>query len=87
MFWVVAIMLYQHETTRFDTIGTVFTVSVLVPFALSSMIYMRDQFDRDGLFYIMLVLQALGLQMRAAILSAVFSAGTSSLRRSVLTKP
>ncbi len=50
-----AIMLYQHETTRFDTIGTVFTVSVLVPFALSSMIYMRDQFDRDGLFYIMLV--------------------------------
>lgn len=50
-----AAMLYQHETTRFDTVGTVFTVSVLVPFAFSSMIYMRDQFVRDGLFYIMLV--------------------------------
>lgn len=49
------IMLYRHQTVRFEQIGVAFMASVLIPFSLSSMIYMRDQFARDGLFYIMLV--------------------------------
>lgn len=50
------IMLYQHETIRFEEIGTVFMISLLVPFSLSTMIYIRDQFARDGLFFVLLAI-------------------------------
>ncbi len=48
-------LLYRHETLRYEQLGTAFTVSVLVPFSFSTMIYIRDQFPHpDALFFIML---------------------------------
>lgn len=51
-----AILLWQHETLRFEQLGVAFAASVLVPFSFSTMVYIRDQFAHpDGLFFIMLV--------------------------------
>lgn len=49
------LLLAEHATLRFEQIGVVFTASVLIPFSFSTMLYMRDQFPRDGLFFVMLV--------------------------------
>ncbi len=49
------ILLYQHKKVRFEAIGVAFAASILIPFSLSTMIYMRDQFPKDGLFFAMLV--------------------------------
>lgn len=51
-----AIMLWQHETLRFEQLGVAFAASVLIPFSFSTMIYIRDRFPHpDGLFFILLV--------------------------------
>lgn len=49
------LLLRRHETIRFEEIGVTFAVSLLIPFALSSLIYIRDEFPQDGLFFVMLV--------------------------------
>ena len=49
------ILLYRHETLKFEQVAITFTSSLLVPFSFSCLIYMRDQFERDGLFYVLLV--------------------------------
>lgn len=51
-----AVMLYQHESLRYEQLGVAFTASVLIPFSFSTLIYIRDRFAHpDGLFFIMLV--------------------------------
>ncbi len=51
-----AILLYRHETLRYEQIGVAFAASVLIPFSFSTMIYIRDRFAHpDGLFFILLV--------------------------------
>ena len=48
-------LLAEHETLRFEQIGVIFTTSILIPFSFSTLLYIRDQFSRDGLFFVMLV--------------------------------
>ena len=49
------LLLAEHETLRFEQVGVVFTTSILIPFSFSTLLYIRDQFPRDGLFLVMLV--------------------------------
>ena len=49
------ILLRCHETMKTEHLCVAFTVSVLVPFSFSCLIYLRNQFERDGLFYVLLV--------------------------------
>jgi len=49
------VLLLQHETIRFEKAAVTFMASLLIPFSMSTMIYMRDQFPRDGLFFSLLV--------------------------------
>ena len=46
-------LLAEHETLRFEQIGVIFTTSILIPFSFSTLLYIRDQFSRDGLFFAM----------------------------------
>ena len=51
---LIAILFARHNTLKFEEIGVAFTVSVLVPFALSSFVFVRDKYD-GGIFYILLI--------------------------------
>lgn len=53
---IFAVMFTNHEEIGFEKIALVFTVSVLVPFALSCFVYVRDTNRENSLFYIMLIL-------------------------------
>lgn len=50
------ILLLRHQTLRIEQIGLVFMVSTLIPFSLSTLIYVRDAFPEHALFYILLTL-------------------------------
>ncbi len=50
------ILIAKHAEMRFEQVGMVFMLSVWVSFALSSIIFIRDDFGRDGLFLIILTL-------------------------------
>ncbi len=50
------ILLKNHKTIRLEQIGTVFFVSIFFPFALTSLIYIRDEFGAaQGLYYTLLI--------------------------------
>lgn len=50
------ILLKCHTTVRLEQVGIVFFVSAFFPFALTSMLYMRDEFGSlRGLYYTLLV--------------------------------
>lgn len=51
---LVVVLFARHNTLRFEQIAVAFTVSVLVPFALSSFVFVRDRYD-GGLYYILLI--------------------------------
>ncbi|MFQ8599633.1 MAG: phosphatidate cytidylyltransferase [Oscillospiraceae bacterium] len=50
------ILIAKHAQMRFEQIGMVFMLSIWVSFALSSIVFIRDDFGRDGLFFIILTL-------------------------------
>lgn len=51
-----SVMLIRHNTIRLEQIGLIFLVATILPFAFSTIIYLRDYSELDGLFYIILTL-------------------------------
>ena len=56
VFLLLLYLLVRHEKIHISEICYTLSVSVLVPFAFSTMIFMRDQYPQDGLFYLCLIL-------------------------------
>lgn len=51
------ILLATHQTTRVEQVGLTFMISIGIPLALSSVVYLRDAFGMTlGLFYLILAL-------------------------------
>ena len=50
------ILLIRHRTLRIEQVGLVFMVSTLIPYALSTLVYMRNDHEDHALFYILLTL-------------------------------
>lgn len=50
------VMLFKHKRIRFEQVGMVFLVSTLIPYALSTLIFIRDRYPKHALFYIVLAL-------------------------------
>jgi phosphatidate cytidylyltransferase len=55
-FMLFMVLLRNHENETFEQIGLVFMLSTLLPFSLSSIIYLRENFQQDALFYVFLIL-------------------------------
>jgi phosphatidate cytidylyltransferase len=49
------ILFAKHQTIQFEQVAIAFTASVLVPFALSSFVFVRDAHPNVGLYYILLI--------------------------------
>ena len=49
------VLFAKHETMKFEQIAVAFTVSVLIPFALTSFVYIRDAHPKVGIYYILLI--------------------------------
>ena len=49
-----SVMLIRYKTIRLEQIGMIFLVATIIPFAFSTIIYLRDYSPQDGLFYIIL---------------------------------
>lgn len=50
------VLLFGHEKVRLEQIGLIFFVSIVFPFALTSFVYIRDQFGLyQGLYYTLLI--------------------------------
>lgn len=82
VFLLLLYLLVRHEKIHISEICYTLSVSVLVPFAFSSMIFMRDQYPQDGLFYLCLILLGHGWQMQALTLWELFWGNTSSALKS-----
>lgn len=51
-----AILLIKHEKIRFEQIAVAFMVTLVFPFAISTLVFLRDQFGLyQGLYYTMLI--------------------------------
>ena len=54
---LLCILLATHKTTRIEQVGMTFMVSIGIPLALTSVVYLRDAFGpKLGLFYLILAL-------------------------------
>ncbi len=51
---MIVILFTRHSTLKFEQIAVAFTVSVLIPFALSSFVFIRDAYP-VGVYYILLI--------------------------------
>ena len=51
-----AFMIIKHEKIMLEQIGLIFMISTVLPFAFSTIIWLRDLSDRDGIFYIIFIL-------------------------------
>lgn len=50
------VLLIEHQTLRIEQVGLVFMVATLIPYALSTLIYLRNMFTDHALFYVLLTL-------------------------------
>ena len=56
VFLLFAILLFRRKSVDLEQIGLVFFVSIFFPFAITSLIYVRDQFGLyQGMFYTLLI--------------------------------
>ena len=56
VFLLLLYLLVRHEQVKIKEICYALVVSLLVPFAFSTMIFMREKYPEDGLFYLCLIL-------------------------------
>ncbi len=50
------IMIAAHTTLRIEAVGLTFLIGTLIPLSLTTLVFIRDRFERDGLFLILLTL-------------------------------
>ena len=56
VFLLLLYLLVRHERVKIKEICYTMAVSLLVPFAFSTMIFLREKYPEDGLFYLCLIL-------------------------------
>lgn len=49
------IQLIRHNTLKFEQVSLVFMISIMVPFAFSAFIYIREIYPRDTIYYFLLI--------------------------------
>ena len=50
------VMLIFHNTVRLEQIGLVFFISVFIPFSMSTLLYVRERYTENAMFYIVAVM-------------------------------
>lgn len=69
---MILVLFRKHETVKFEQVAYAFTASVLVPFGLSSFIFIRDAFGTVALYYILLVFICAWVSDGGAYFAGVF---------------
>lgn len=58
LIFLLVILLCYHQNVRFEEIAISFFVSLLIPIAFSTTVFIRDRYETDGLFFILLICAA-----------------------------
>ena len=60
--WIFSAMIVYHQETTFKEVGMLYSMVVLIPSALQTLVSLRDLSENHGMFYVLIaVLSAVGL--------------------------
>lgn len=75
--WIFSAMIVYHQETTFKEVGMLYSMVVLIPSALQTLVSLRDLSENHGMFYVLIAVLSAWVADAGAYFAGTFSASTS----------